>query len=230
MDEASQARLTLAGIECVLLDFDGPVCRLFAGHPASVAASRLKERLGEMSLLPPELAGTDDPHGLLWAIATGSGRNAREVSAELNALLAKEEVVAAASATITPGAVGLVRGLRARGLHLGVVSNNGYEAIRNVLLATHLLELFDGPIIGRPDDARLMKPDAFMLREAVKRLGTKPEHCLFVGDSWRDAEASRRADVNFVGYAKSARKGREMTKANAKWVVSRMQDVMGLLP
>lgn len=230
MDEASQARLISVGIECVLLDFDGPICRLFAGHPASVAASRLKERLGGMSLLPPELAGTDDPHGLLWAIATGPGRDAREVSAELNALLAKEEVAAAASATITPGAVDLVRGLRARGLRLGVVSNNGYEAIRSVLLAMNLLQLFDGPIIGRPDDARLMKPDAFMLREAVKQLDTKPERCLFVGDSWRDAEASRRANVNFVGYVKSARKGREMTKANAKWVVSRMQDVMGLLP
>ncbi|MFB7286456.1 HAD family hydrolase [Actinacidiphila glaucinigra] len=230
MDEASQARLTSVGIECVLLDFDGPICRLFAGHPASVAASRLKARLGDLSLLPPELAGTDDPHGLLWEIATGSGGNAREVSAELNALLAKEEVVAAASATVTPGTADLVRGLRARGLHLGVVSNNGWEAIRNVLLATHLLELFDGPIVGRPDDARLMKPDGFMLREAVKQLGTKPERCLFVGDSWRDAEAARQVGVNFVGYAKSARKRREMTKANAKRVVSRMQDVMGLLP
>jgi HAD superfamily hydrolase (TIGR01509 family) len=229
LDENRRARLTPGDVECVLLDFDGPICHLFAGYPASAAAHRLKEWLSGASLLPPDLADAIDPHGLLWAVATGPDPDALEVSAELDALLAKEEVVAAASATITEGAAQLVRDLRARGVHLAVVSNNGYEAIRNFLFAEQLLEEFDGPIIGRPRDARLMKPDAFMVEEAVRRLGTEPERCLFVGDSWRDAEASRRAGVEFVGYARNERKDLEMTKANAMRVVSRMQDVMGLL-
>ncbi|MGW3246938.1 HAD family hydrolase [Streptomyces sp. NPDC001070] len=230
LDEDRRSPLRAGGVECVLLDFDGPICRLFAGYPASAVASRLKDRLRAESLLPPELAGTDDPHGLLWELANGPHHKAFEVSAEVGELLAKEEVEAATSAEITDDAADLMRALRSRGVRLGVVSNNHDEAIRNFLLVNELLEWVDGPIIGRPRDARLMKPNPYMLLEAVRQLDVKPEHCLFVGDSPLDVLASREAGIDFVGYARNELKKREMTKANARRFVFRMQEVIGLLP
>ena len=36
---ATELRDLLAATKCVLFDFDGPVCRLFAGHPAAAVAA-----------------------------------------------------------------------------------------------------------------------------------------------------------------------------------------------
>lgn len=36
----------LASVRCVLLDFDGPICSVFAGTPAAVVAERLRQHLG----------------------------------------------------------------------------------------------------------------------------------------------------------------------------------------
>jgi hypothetical protein len=52
----------LAGDGPILLDFDGPVCRVFAGYPAARIAAELRSRLtGEGITVPAAVAREDDP-------------------------------------------------------------------------------------------------------------------------------------------------------------------------
>ncbi|MFJ4851163.1 HAD family hydrolase [Streptomyces sp. NPDC088733] len=218
-----------AAVDSVLFDFDGPLCRLFAGHPAYKVADVLKERMRQYGPLTAVVESCDDPHALLVMVAGKPTEYAAGLSDELDATLAKEEVVAAGSAVITPGVDTLVKSLHERGTRLGVVTNNSEESARLFLLGAGLLDAFDGPIIGRPRDALLMKPHGYMLRSALDELGTSSERCLFVGDSWRDVHAARSAEIPFVGYARDRRKSDELASAGAATLISHMADMESLV-
>jgi len=45
----------------LLLDYDGPICSVFAGLPAHIIAGRLRKLLGDHTRLPAGIARTPDP-------------------------------------------------------------------------------------------------------------------------------------------------------------------------
>ncbi|MEU4098596.1 HAD-IIIA family hydrolase [Streptomyces sp. NPDC026673] len=213
----------------MLLDFDGPICRVFARHPAPAVAKVLKRCMRAYAPLPPELDACIDPHALLSAVASNPAAYAPGLDKELHDLLTQEEVIAVASAVITEGLEAAVKSWREQGIRLGVVTNNAEECARAFLRHADLLDAFDGPIVGRPADARLMKPSGHMLRLALAELAMRPERCLFVGDSWRDAQAARSVGMRFVGYARNEQKWDELAAAGATTLISHMAAMEGMV-
>ena len=54
----------------ILLDFDGPVCSIYAGTPASVIAGQLRQALQAAGIsLPDEAASEPDPLEVFRAVA-----------------------------------------------------------------------------------------------------------------------------------------------------------------
>ncbi len=78
---------------------------------------------------------------------------------------------------------------------VGVCSLN-CEAACHIALETHDLDGHVETVVGR-DTVSTHKPDPEPLLAAVRGLGADPGEALFVGDSERDAEAARRAGVDF---------------------------------
>jgi len=78
---------------------------------------------------------------------------------------------------------------------VGVVSLNAESACR-IALEVHGLDSAVGTVIGR-DTVEEMKPHPLPLQRALDDLGVAPGRALFVGDSKSDAEAARRAGMNF---------------------------------
>jgi HAD superfamily hydrolase (TIGR01509 family) len=215
--------------ECVLFDFDGPICRLFAHYPAASAAQLLKTRLRRDGLLPSGLEDCWDPHRVLRNTALDAAIHTSALCRELDDLLSKEELAAAATAELTPGATELIRRLRAQGRRLAVVSNNAPEAVQHVLWRFDLLDSFAGTIVARPSCARLMKPHHDMVDRAVAGLKSAPERCVMIGDSAADLGAAQGAGVRFVGYARNDRKKRQLVDSGALMLVERMEDAGELL-
>jgi phosphoglycolate phosphatase len=198
---------TLDRARCLLLDFDGPVCRLFSERPARGIALVLLGRLAErgMPVTDPELLGSSDPHAVLRA-APG-----RELAAELEALLVDEEELAARLSRKTPGAGTFIRTVADSGRLLAVTTNNAPVAVETYLKNHDLDGCFAGRIFGRdPEDPTLMKPDPDCLRRACEALDVRPQECLMIGDSRADALAARAAGVGFVGFARSADRVRRL--------------------
>jgi hypothetical protein len=54
----------------LLLDFDGPICSIFAGLPAATIADRLRKLLGDQAQLPSQIAHTEDPFEVFAYAAT----------------------------------------------------------------------------------------------------------------------------------------------------------------
>jgi len=78
---------------------------------------------------------------------------------------------------------------------VGVVSLNAESACR-IALEVHGLDSAVATVIGR-DTVGEMKPHPLPLQRALADLGVAPERALFVGDSESDAEAARRAGMDF---------------------------------
>ncbi len=94
-----------------------------------------------------------------------------------------EQLMAAAiteSAPLREGVHETLRELRARGLHLGMVSNADEAHLRPLVAGAQLEPLFDSLLSS--EAAGSCKPDQAIFTEALRRAGCRPEQALFVGD------------------------------------------------
>ncbi|TDD64491.1 hypothetical protein E1262_27980 [Jiangella aurantiaca] len=130
----------IASTSLVMLDFDGPVCSVFAGLPAPEVAGRLRRELRRLGVRvdeKPERVG--DPLSIY--------RHSREggpvvVHAIYEALVAAE-LEAVTTATPTPGAVDVIEAVRESGRRVAVVSNNAADAVAKYLRTHDLLDSID---------------------------------------------------------------------------------------
>ncbi|MFP1626219.1 HAD family hydrolase [Streptomyces sp. 5K101] len=219
----------------VLLDFDGPVCDLFAQRSAPGIARRLCERIGPDGLHRAGIdAGVTDPLAVLIATHRADPGDESGRGLAVRKLLAEEETLAAATAAPTPGAVPLMERLVTAGKLLGVASNNCAPAIRAHLLRHGLIAHFTDPdrpgdghrIVGRHDDPDLMKPHPYALEALLRATGTAPGDGVMIGDSPNDALAAAEAGVRFIGVHPDAAKRDALRDAGAEHLVDSVHELV----
>ncbi|MFC1442312.1 HAD-IA family hydrolase [Streptacidiphilus sp. N1-10] len=213
----------LRSTRAVAFDFDGPVCRLFAGYSAPGIAAELADMLPREELPGLFKDPGPDPHALLVAVdqaidRLGSG-DLQPLVVELEERLSKLEVEATVSAAPTAGLPELVGLLRAQGAVLAIASNNSAAAVTAYLDRTGLTECFFGPVLGRDRDPRRMKPSPFVLERVVSESGVALEEWVFIGDSLADLRAARYAGMRFVGFAPRASRREELLLEGAVQVI-----------
>jgi 2-haloalkanoic acid dehalogenase type II len=74
-----------------------------------------------------------------------------------------------------------LRALRARGLHIGMVSNIDEDQLAHLLALGELHPYFDSLLSS--EAAGSCKPDPAIFHEALRRAGCRPDEALFVGDT-----------------------------------------------
>ncbi|MEU1053017.1 HAD family hydrolase [Streptomyces sp. NPDC005876] len=219
-----------AGVRYVLWDFDGPICRLFAGHSAAGVADDLVDwlaRRGLRGLLAEAERECADPHAVLRAV--DRRRPGSDLVAELEERLTQQELRAARSAMPTAYADPLIRTWTAVGARLAVATNNSPRVVTAYLDGRGLLGCFAPHVYGRSRELSRLKPDPHTLRRALDALGADPAAALFIGDSPSDHEAARRAGVPFLGYARNGHKEKLLRDAGADTVVGSLEPLLGLL-
>jgi phosphoglycolate phosphatase len=203
----------LAHARALLLDFDGPICSVFAGIPAHVVADQLRGILadGGHTHLPEAVATSYDPFDVFRYAATLGDDEARYVEAAFTA----HEVEAIPTAAPTEGAHDLIRAWHETGRSLAVVSNNSATAIETYLDLYNLRRFVDFVSARTTADASRLKPSPHFLHQAVAALDVSPGECAFVGDSLSDIEAAHAANALSVGYANKSNKWEIFATAGA---------------
>ncbi|GAA3497262.1 HAD family hydrolase [Streptomyces prasinosporus] len=211
----------------VLWDFDGPLCRLFAGHSAERVAGDLVtwlEGRGLHGLLTEAERESLDPHVVLRAVDRRHPNS--DLVAELEERLTQEELRAAASAMPTPYADPLIRTWTAVGVRLAIATNNSPRVVRRYLESRGLVACFAPHVYGRTQELRHLKPDPHCIVRALNATGAAPESALMIGDTPSDLIAARSAGVPFLGYARNERKGKLLRDAGATTVVDSLEPVL----
>jgi pyrophosphatase PpaX len=97
---------------------------------------------------------------------------------------------------LLPGARNVVRALE-RKFVLGLVTSGSRSRVRRQLRDSGMAQYFSACVYS--EDATRKKPDPAALKWAMKCLETRPEECVYVGDSPEDVEMARRAGVRPIG-------------------------------
>jgi HAD superfamily hydrolase (TIGR01509 family) len=205
----------------LLLDFDGPVCSIFAGYPAPLVAVELVAQLRAAGIdVPNAVASERDPLEVLrW---TGAACGPALTEAVEDALCAAE-LRAVESAAPTPYGHEVIVAARSAGMAVGVVSNNSPGAVAAYLTRRGLAGCI-APIVGRAyADPPRMKPNPAPILDAIRSLGADPAACVLVGDSLSDIEGARAAGVRVIGYANRPAKIEAFRGADA--VITTMGDL-----
>ncbi|GHE31825.1 HAD family hydrolase [Streptomyces capitiformicae] len=223
-------RSLITPVRYVLWDLDGPICRLFAGHPAHEVARNLVKLIdgrGLGGLLTAEERGTTDFQEVL--IGLGSRVPMSDLIADLEKWLTEQELMAVAKAYPTPYADPLIRTWSGRA-RFAITTNNSALAASRYLKTRGLIDCFPY-IYGRTQNLDRVKPDPYILRQALNAMGADPKLSLMIGDAPTDFEAARKAGVPFLGYARNERKRASLLEAGVELqhIVNSLESVLTLL-
>jgi len=211
----------------LLLDFDGPVCSIFAGYPAQAVAAELVALMRDSGVLvPTEIAEEPDPLDVLrWVGRVGP----QSLTTSVEDALCAAEMRAVATAEATPYGREVIVGARQVGLSVAAVSNNSAGAV-TAYLAARRLEMYVHPVVGRAyADPERMKPNPEPILRAVGALGADPAECVLIGDSLSDIDGGRAAGVPVIGYANRPWKVSQFAERGADAVITSMAEVAGAL-
>lgn len=226
VDDSGKLAALLANAKYILLDFDGPVCKVFAGLSAATIADELRQLVtGRGFELPAELHDTGDPLAILrWAADEDD-----DLAHLVDRALTDAEVRAVATAEPTPGSREFLEACNATGRPVAIVSNNSAEAIRAYLDRTRLGRLV-AHVEGRDHDQPIrMKPDPFSATQALSELSANPREAAFLGDSDSDLQAAHASGVSAVALANKARKIRMFGQMGADIIITNMASAVEAL-
>lgn len=206
----------------VLLDFDGPICSVFADITSTAVASRLSKVLTGAGITPPsEITETDDPFDVLrYALA-----HAPELTATIETAFRAEEVAAATTAAPTPGAAQTIHACRDTGRTVAIVSNNSDDAVQAYLGTHNLADHVDYISARTPADTARLKPHPHLVTQATHALHADSAACVLIGDSITDIHAAHAAGVPAIGYANKASKPARFADTGTVAVITRMIDL-----
>lgn len=214
----------MCGAQALLLDFDGPVCRVFAGHSSVAVAAELRRCLEGAGIeLPERFAANRDPLKLLQWV----GESHPERLGPVEDRLIEGETRAISSAAPTVGAAAVIHEAHRAGWPVAIVSNNGAPAIERYLQIHELSDCITA-VVGRPyGEPERMKPRPDIVRDAVESVGVPAESCVLVGDSPTDMTAAIAAGVVPIGYVKSPQRRSGLENAGAVALIDDMRGLLG---
>jgi phosphoglycolate phosphatase len=212
----------LKDAEAVLLDFDGPICRIFAGFPAPMVAAHLRDLIASRGVrLPHQLYDEPDPLNVFRFAATLGPDTCKLVEDALR----DAEIRASHSAEPTPHAEDFMRAWRRTGRTLAVVSNNSQAAVESYLRARVVRRYVDAIAARTEPDPTLMKPNPHLVLQALRQVdATQP--VVMIGDSESDIQSARAAGVPSIGYANKPGKEERLRQAGADAIIRTMEELL----
>ena len=226
-------------IRGVLFDKDGTLLDFEATWPPAYAAvaKALAEQVGDPGLAPRimRLGGYGDDGALDPAsvFACGTTREIVEFCAHLPELEGIEGIAARVDGIFIdygmrgPPAVDnlddLLRDLAARGLRIGLATNDGIASTKAWLAYNHFEGLFE--FVAGADSGYEAKPDPAVFHAFCAAAGLEPGEVCMVGDAVTDAELARAAGAGLSVIVQSGVKVSDSLAALADVVISSVAEL-----
>jgi beta-phosphoglucomutase-like phosphatase (HAD superfamily) len=204
----------------LLIDFDGPVCDLWAGHLAALAADQLRKLLTDQDIrLPDTIAATPDPLAVLSYAATISPDLAETTEADLTGF----ELSAVPTAQPAGYANDVITSARASGRTVTVISSCSEHAV-NAYLTRNSLDGQVGLVVARTTHEP--HPATSLIEHAITALHGDPAACMLLASSPAIIEAANAAGTHTIGYARTPSDREHLSDMQASAVISSLADLV----
>ncbi len=217
---------SLHAIKAVIFDFDGTLAVL------NIDFSTMKERVFDLmrrSGIKEEaiqekylLEIIDEVYQILWK---KNPEGAETFYQESHDILHEVEMKAAAMGRLIPGADRTLRGLRERGIKVGIITRNCEDAVRKVFPG---IDDFCDVFVSR-NLVKKVKPHPDHLTHVMMSLKISCEEAIMVGDHRIDIEAGKKVGVRTVGVLTGRTKKEEFEKAGADYVLTSVSEIHNII-
>jgi beta-phosphoglucomutase-like phosphatase (HAD superfamily) len=212
----------LARTRHLLLDFDGVVCRLYATHPPSLAADRLRALLSAHGVpIPEAITATADP----LAVLSFAGTISRELAEQADAELTDCELGAVPTAQPVGYVHDVIASARESGRTVTVISTCSARAVNAYLERTNLADLAGLGVARTPyDPASTSVPS--LIGRSTGLLDTDTSACAVVASSADVLDAALKTGAAVIAYASPpATRSRAHAHAHAGAIVTSLADL-----
>jgi phosphoglycolate phosphatase len=212
----------------IIFDFDGTLAHL------NIDFGEMKRQVlllfPEFGLDPTLAEGTYVLEGIGAAVevlkAQGRKGIAAGFSCRAEEILLSIEAEAARESFLLDGIPQTLRDLKARGLHLGIITRNSGQAVRSILERDSLT--YD-VLLSREDVGRArVKPNPEHLQEALQILRGTPPTCLMVGDHPLDIQVAKRVGAHSAGVLTGRHRARDFEEAGADLILESVKELPSL--
>lgn len=219
LSERSAAAALARSAAAILLDFDGPVTRLFPGDSWKRLSARIRSEA--VTAAEPQVAAAlavalgDEPDHVqcLRTIA----RLAPATLREMTALSTQAEWQVARRARPYPAALRLMEETLGRGAAVAIVTNNDPGVVPLVLERAQpgLTGRLAGVHGRSPGAVADLKPAPALIQRALADCRCPPGRAVLLGDSVTDVAAGQAAGVSVIGVSEDAERRQELLSAGA---------------
>jgi phosphoglycolate phosphatase len=217
---------SLHAIKAVIFDFDGTLAVL------NIDFSSMRERVfdlirrsGIVEAAIQEkylLEIIDEVYEMFWE---KSPSGAETFYQESHDILHEVEMKAAEKGSLIPGAGGTLKGLREKGIKVGIITRNCEDAVRKVFPE---IDDFCDIFVSR-NSVKKVKPHPDHLTRVMDSLKVSGEEAMMVGDHIIDIQAGKRVGMKTVGVLTGRTKKEEFEKAGASYILRDASEVFELL-
>ncbi|MFW9800165.1 MAG: HAD family hydrolase [Candidatus Thorarchaeota archaeon] len=146
------------------------------------------------------------------------------MQAEIDMILSGHEGWAATNAKLIDGSLDVVRELKSRGMKTAILTNNGRNAVNQILKQIPMSDLFD--VIQTRHESPSPKPYPDGLMKIVDELGVGLDEVIYVGDARIDSAAAARAGIPFWGVATGETSKETLHQAGAVKVFDSLNQIL----
>jgi len=204
------------------MDMDGTITQFNLDYMA--ARRKALEEVEKLNLRTPEMTEQLSLYVILKKLKDELDADTfTSLRRRFYSLLQEMEVKAANEVILYPGAVETLRKLRARGLKMGLVTNNGRVGTGITLRRCELAGFFDA-VVTR-DDCDEMKPDPGPVRKLLAEMHVPLKEAILVGDGVIDIMAAREAGLPSVAVATGPFPSERLIQAEPDYLLGSVNDL-----
>ena len=214
------------GIRAIIFDFDGTLAVLNIDF--SLMRERVFDLMGRYGIEEKAvqekylLEIIDEVYQILWEKSPPA---AEAFYGESHHILHEVEMKAAEKGRLIPGTEATLKGLRKKGIKVGIITRNCEDAVRKVFPD---IDDFCDIFVSR-NSVKRVKPHPDHLTYVMRWLKISGEESMMVGDHVIDIQAAKRVGMKSIAVLTGRTEKEEFEKAGADCVLTSVSEIIKLL-